>query len=78
MKRFIDLGGQIYAGSDDDPMARRFAWYDTVVDRFEEHGGESQWATWDDFAEVHEPEQGELSRYRGLCPPWVFRAKRAP
>jgi len=62
MKRFIDICSQ--------GTGYRFAWWDTTVDKFEEFQTEQAWDTWEDFANVCQPE--ELDRYRGLCPSWVF------
>ena len=60
MKRFIDLGEQILEGE------RCFAWFNTVVDQFEEYGGVQAWQTWAEF----EQDCGgdDLLRYRGLFP----------
>lgn len=62
MKRFIDLRGQ--------STGYRFAFWDTIVDRFEIHDGEQAWDTFTEFAEVYRG--SELGRYRVLCPTWVF------
>jgi len=66
MKRFIDLRGQ--------GTGSRFAWYDTVRDEFEVHGGAQDWITWSDFI-GHAGgylTEAEIARYNSLCPPWVF------
>jgi len=62
MKRFIDVRGQ--------HIGERFAWWDTVADKFESFRGEYAFNTWKDFVEVYKGD--ELDRYRGLCPSWVF------
>lgn len=67
MKRFIDLDKQIGL---DDEWPREFAFYCTVVDRFETHSGSQTWSTWKEFAEEYEGE--ELERFKSLCPDWVF------
>jgi hypothetical protein len=67
VKRFVDLGTQLSSG-DDGP--REFAWWDTVVDKFEEHSGYQTWLSWGDFVDDYEGDQ--LERYRSLCPDWVF------
>ena len=60
MKRFIDLGDQILEGG------RQFAWFNTVIDCFEEHSGEQVWATW---AEFERDFMGtDLPRYHRLFP----------
>ena len=62
MKRFVDLRRQ--------DTGYRFAWFDTVTNRFERHGGEMAWNT---FAEFEKAYVGtERPRYRGLCPKWAF------
>jgi len=70
MIRFIDLGDQILEGQ------REFAWWDTVVDEFEEFNTAQTWETWEDFAEDYLMEEANgtisqshpLSRYKGLFP----------
>ena len=62
MKRFVDL-----RKSD---VGYRFAWYDTVYDEFETHGGEQAWDAFSEFAAVYAGEQVE--RYRGLTPQWAL------
>jgi len=61
MKRFIDIRGQ--------GTGHCFAWWDTVLDRFEEHSGSWAWNTWGEFVEDYEGD--ELARYSVLCPPWT-------
>ena len=63
MKRFVDLRGQ--------DIGSKFAWYDTVTDKFESFSGDQVFDTWDDFVFVYDGD--ELERYRGLCPLWVFK-----
>lgn len=65
MKRFIDLRGM--------ETASRFAWYDTVNDRFEIHCGGATWDTWNEFAQDYEGD--ELDRYRNLAPNWTNHAE---
>ena len=62
MKRFIDLRGQ--------GTGSRFAWFDTVRDHFEIHGGAQDWNTFDEFCADYEGD--ELERYRGLTPSWAL------
>lgn len=80
MKRFIDLGDQIDEGT------KEFAWYDTILDRFEEFSGEQTWNCWDSFREAYclhfpiiaqivndkYPHIKELERYRRLFPACVM------
>ena len=62
MKRFVDIRHADISGY-------RFAWWDTVVDKFENHNGNMAWEHWDDFAEDY---LGiDLERYQALCPQWV-------
>ena len=63
MKRFIDLGDQIYAG---DGGAKEFAFFDTTTLKFEIHNGTSTWQTKEDFIEDYEGTQ--LQRYLSLIP----------
>ena len=62
MKRFIDLRGQ--------GTGMRFAWWDTVLDRFECHSNEYAWDTWEEFLNDHEGD--DFLRYKCLCPEWAF------
>jgi hypothetical protein len=62
MKRFVDLRHVPWIG--------RFAWYDTVRDKFETHDGEMTWHCWAEFELVYVGT--ELDRYRGLTPEWAF------
>ena len=56
MKRLIEL--------DPQDTGCRFAWWDTVKDRFEEHSGMWGWSTWREFEMDYEGT--ELERYRRL------------
>lgn len=68
MIRFIDLGDQII---EDYP---EFAWYDTVIDKFETFSGNQTWETWSEFQndylaeDEYIPETHSLDRYRSLFP----------
>lgn len=63
MKRFVDLRGA--------DTGYRFAFYCTVVDKFETVSDGSQaWDTFDEFAEWYQGD--ELERFRGLTPAWAF------
>lgn len=64
MKRFIDLGTQLYLTDDDTD--REFAFYCTVRDRFETFSGISTWATIEDFKTDYQGD--ELDRYLALIP----------
>lgn len=61
MKRFVDLRGS--------NTGCRFAWWDTVVDRFEMHGDYQAWCSWEEFAFCYE--SNDLPRYRALTPAWA-------
>ncbi len=66
MKRFIDIGHQMYLG-DNEP--KQFAFYCTVIDRFEQFAGEDVWYHTDDFTKDYLEAGGdELERYLGLIP----------
>jgi len=62
MKRFIDLRGQ--------NIGERFAWWDTISEKFESFKGEYAFDNWEDFKESYEGD--EIYRYKSLCPSWVF------
>ena len=75
MIRFIDLGDQILLVEGH----KKFAWFDTVSDTFEEFGANQTWDTWEDFETDYRddvelyghPSLGgrrPLSRYKGLFP----------
>lgn len=61
MKRFVDIRNQ--------GTCHRFAFWDTVRDRFEEHDGCMAWDSFEEFELCYEG--SELERYRALCPDWV-------
>ena len=46
MKRFVNLGSQLWT---DDEEPDQFAWYCTVVDRFENFNDCEVWDTWELF-----------------------------
>lgn len=50
----------------------RFAWWNTILDKFETHGGQQAWDTWEEFAAFCDAENPK--RYRRLCPLWAFEA----
>lgn len=67
MIRFIDLR---YQGTQ-----ARFAFFDTVVDRFETWStGAQSWSTWDEFIEdlLRKAPLSYGARRKALCPSWVF------
>lgn len=66
MIRFIDLRFQ--------GTMNRFAFWDTVYDKFETISGDQAWETWSDLVEscdVAKVDAKFLARLRGLCPAWV-------
>lgn len=66
MKRFIDIGHQMYL---DDSEPKQFAFYCTVVDSFERFADEDVWETASDFERDYVEDGGnELERYLGLIP----------
>lgn len=65
MKRFIDLRGQIDIFDEACPM---FAWYCTVVDKFEAHSGNMVWTSYDDFKADC---QDNFGHYDRLMPEWT-------
>ena len=70
MIRFIDLGNQIYP-LDTDRDSFMFAWYNTVVDSFEEYGDSQIWETWEEFERDFKGEFGQgcdIERYQSLFP----------
>lgn len=70
MKRFVDLGRQLWVDEDDLEMPRQFAFYCTVVAEFESFSGQQVFDSWEDFALFYDGSDG--GRYKCLCPPWVF------
>ena len=63
MKVFVDLRGAPIAGV-------RFAWWDTVRDEFERHGGSMAWDRWEEFeSDCMAP----MDRYERLAPNWARR-----
>jgi len=65
MIRFIDLGDQILEGT------KSFAWFDTVIDKFETFNGCETWETWEKFEEDFKAEKFHytskpLERYKRL------------
>ncbi len=64
MKRFVDLRGA-------ETGSYRFAFWDTIFDKFETYEGAQAWNTFDDFASDYDGK--ELDRYKGLCPAWTFK-----
>lgn len=63
MKRFVDVRGQGLQG--------RFAWFDTIYDKFEEHCDQMRWSTFYEFKLVCESPDN-IERYKALCPDWAF------
>ena len=61
MIRFVDL-----RNSD---AGYRFAFFDTVTDKFVEFAGTHAWDTWKEFATDYNG--NELNRFRKLCPEWA-------
>ncbi len=74
MKRFIDLRGQILT-ADDEP---NFAFFCTVIDRFETFADTQEWRSLDEFIEDYKDEEkhgtylSPLERYLGLIPANYF------
>jgi hypothetical protein len=66
VKRFVDLGEQL--GYD-----RCFAWYDTIVDQFEDFNGSSHWHTREEFLHdiTSDLDSHNVDRYLKLIPKWV-------
>ena len=66
MKRFIDIGHQMYLG-DNEP--KQFAFYCTVLDKFERFMDEDLWETASDFEQDYLEAGGdEFERYLALIP----------
>lgn len=64
MIRFVDIRGQ--------GVEFRFAFWNTVISRFECFKGEQAWDTWEMFMEVYDGSDVP-SRYRNLLPGWAFQ-----
>ncbi len=73
MIRFVDLRKA-------DIVHGRFAFFDTIPDRFIEMAGEQTWNTFQQFKEdynndpfKHDRQKTQpLERFKGLCPTWVL------
>lgn len=72
MIAFVDMRSCEIAGA-------RFAFYNTVPDKFVELDGNQAWHCWTEFNrdfQIHNPETGiiykDIERFKGLCPAWVF------
>lgn len=68
MIRFIDIRSQ--------GTGYRFAFWDTVTNRFVDLDDEQ---AWDSFADFEESAKGntierDLQRYKNLCPEWAFNS----
>lgn len=69
MIRFIDLRGQ--------DINARFAFFDTITDRFVEVFNEHAWNTFAEFKDdCHSTPM--VKRCRKLCPPWAFDKPAEP
>lgn len=65
MKRFIDIGSQMYLRGNE----REFSFYCTVVDSYEEFDGENVWSSAKNFEKDYLESGGtELDRYLILIP----------
>jgi hypothetical protein len=62
MKRFVDIR--------EAETGWNFAWWDTIEDKFETHGGSMAWTDWKDFEQMYEGDI--IQRYKALVPEWVF------
>lgn len=67
MKRFIDIGEQ--TGNTHEGI-KEFAFFDTIIDEFEEFGGSCTWDTRENFiSDYEEKNNGEpIERYLGKIP----------
>lgn len=61
MIRFVDISNQ--------GIGNRFAFYDTITDRFQDFNGEMAWNNFEDFRSNFG--NGAINRYERLCPNWV-------
>ena len=68
MKRFVDMREAL--SYDEEPNCTDFAWFDTAVDRFEEHSGNMTWDSFQDFEADYKGD--EIQRYRRLTPKWAL------
>jgi len=66
MIRFINLGNQIYPLSkpNEDHM---FAWWNTVVDKFETYNQTQAWETWEEFVDDFCQDMGVFSENIDIC-----------
>lgn len=64
MKRFIDLRHTY------EDTGVNFAWWDTVINCFDMHGGQGGFKDWADFELFYNGD--DLERYWQLIPEWVY------
>jgi len=65
MIRFCDLREADIAGG-------RFAFFDTVTNRFIELEDEQAFETWEDVLDCSKGEEAFVDRLEQLCPVWVY------
>ena len=73
MIKFIDL-----RGSD---TGKRFAFLDTVTNKFVRIAGSQAWNTWDEISPYFKDFENDdyfLERFKALCPEWVFQVSCTP
>ena len=63
MKRFINIGTQ--TGNQEDEV-NEFAFFDTIIDKFEKHSDSMAWTTKEEFVEDYEG--NDIERYLILIP----------
>jgi hypothetical protein len=81
MIRFIDLSNQITGNIHDDEEDiedRRFAFYNTVYDKFCEFDGSQDWDSIDEFisyftTDKHNQYREDIDRFLGLIPKDFFK-----
>ena len=73
MKRFIDIGNQMYLGGNE----REFSFYCTVLDIYEDFSGNNVWSSLEDFVNDYKESGGnEIDRYLSLIPEELKNIKK--
>lgn len=69
MIRFVDLR--------EADIGERFAWWDTITDRFIEYAGYQAWYDMHEFMDDHTDGvlNYELDRFKRLAPEWTFSGR---
>ena len=76
MIRFIDLGHQIYPLMVEEGEPRSFAWFNTIIDAFEEYCDNQVWDSWLEFETDFRHEEHKVYLVGYGIPNTIDRYKR--